>query len=77
MAGIDKDALVVLMQKDGFADTAFAHAVGISIQYLGDIKKGRRTLKRNPELITKMARALNVPRSMLEQHVCSDGQDAA
>lgn len=64
---IDGNALRVLREKDRYTATAFAEKVGISLQYLGDIESGRRTLKRNPDLIGRMAEVLNVPRSMLEK----------
>lgn len=64
---IDGSALKILREKDGFTATAFAEELGISLTYLGDIEAGRRTLKRNPELIGKAARILNVPKSMLER----------
>jgi transcriptional regulator with XRE-family HTH domain len=63
---IDGEALRILREKDGYNQAAFAAAVEISPQYLGDIEAGRRTLKRNPGLIKKMADQLNVPMSMLE-----------
>lgn len=63
---IDGEALRILREKDGYNQSAFAAAVAISPQYLGDIESGRRTLKRNPALIKKMADQLNVPMSMLE-----------
>lgn len=67
MAGIDSEHLQKLMEKDGSNVANLAPRVGISRQYLGDILSGRRTLKRNPELIGKLAEALNVPRSMIER----------
>ena len=39
------------------------------MQYLCDIEEGRRTLKRNPGLIKRIAEALNVPTSMIEHRV--------
>jgi len=64
---IDGAALRVLREKDGYTATAFAERLGISLTYLGDIESGRRTLKRNPELIGRFADVLNVPRSMIER----------
>lgn len=63
---IDGAALRILREKDGFTATAFAKELEISLTYLSDIELGRRTLKRNPDLITRAARLLNVPTSMLE-----------
>lgn len=64
---IDGPALRILREKDGYTATAFAKALGISLTYLGDIEKGKRSLKRNPELIGRAADLLNVPRSMIER----------
>lgn len=70
---IDPEALAVLLDKDGWRHKKFAAAVDISPQYLSDILAGRSKLGRSPELITSMARTLNVPRSMLESRR-GDGQ---
>lgn len=35
------------------------------MQYLCDIESGRRLLKRNPDLIRRMASLLKIPTSML------------
>lgn len=64
---IDGPALKVLREKDGYSRTDLAKRLNISLQYLCDIEDGRRTLKRNPGLIGRMAEALNVPRSMIER----------
>lgn len=61
---IDATALAVLREKDGHSKTSLALAAGMSLGYLSDLESGRR--KGNPEIITKLAQALNVPRSMLE-----------
>ncbi len=66
---IDHEALTILREKDGYTKTAFAHEVGISLQYLCDIEKGRRNCK--PNVIQTMARVLNVPISMLEKRRAS------
>lgn len=63
---IDGAALRVLREKDGYSASAFAERLGISLTYLSDIELGRRTLKRNPDLIGRAADLLNVPRSMIE-----------
>lgn len=65
MAGIRSDHLRVLREKDGQSQKELAKAVGISLQYLCDIEAGRRTLKRNPGLVLRLAEALGVPVSML------------
>ncbi len=66
---IDAEALTILREKDGYTKTAFAQRVGISLQYLCDIEKGRRNCK--PNVIRSMAEALNVPVSMLEKRRAS------
>lgn len=63
---VDSEALAVLLDKDGWRHAKFAAALDISPQYLSDILAGRSKLGRSPELITKMAQKLNVPRSMIE-----------
>lgn len=62
---IDAVALAVLREKDGHSKSSLAEAAGMSLGYLSDLESGRR--KGNPEVITKLARALNVPRSMIEK----------
>lgn len=71
---IDPTALLVLREKDGSSKTRLAAAAGISLGYLADLESGRR--KGNPQVITRLAAALNVPRSMLERRRF-DGDDAA
>lgn len=65
---IDGSALKILREKDGYSLSAFALKVGVSLSYLMDIESGRRTLKRNPGLIKRMAEALDVPMSMISTH---------
>jgi transcriptional regulator with XRE-family HTH domain len=62
---IDPVALVVLREKDRSSKTHLAKRAGISLGYLADLESGRR--KGNPEVIGKLADALNVPTSMLER----------
>lgn len=64
---VNTEALKVLREKDGRSSASMAEALGISLQYYCDIEAGRRTLKRTPALISRMAEVLNVPRSMLER----------
>lgn len=45
----------------GFTIKQFADELGISRQYLADIERGHRLLKRRPDLITKMSQVLDVP----------------
>lgn len=63
---VDSEALKVLLDKDGWQHANFAREVGISPQYLSDVLAGRSKLGRSPQLISAMAKALNVPRSMIE-----------
>lgn len=65
MVEIDPVALVVLREKDRASKTQLAKKAGISLGYLADLESGRR--KGNPEVIGKLADALNVPTSMLER----------
>jgi transcriptional regulator with XRE-family HTH domain len=67
MAGIDGAAVRVLREKDGQSATEFAERVGITLKYLSDIERQQRNLRRNPGLIKRMAEALNVPISMIEE----------
>lgn len=62
---IDPVALLVLREKDGHTKTSLAKAAGMTIGYLADLESGRR--KGNPVVIAKLAKALNVPKSMLEK----------
>lgn len=61
---IDPVALAVLREKDGHTKTSLAKVAGISLGYLADLESGRR--KGNPVVIGALAKALNVPRSMIE-----------
>lgn len=69
MTTINGSAVQILREKDGNSRTEFATRLGISMQYVCDIEAGRRTLKRNPGLIKRIAGALNVPTSMIEHRV--------
>lgn len=62
---IDATALAVLREKDGHSKTSLATAAGLSLGYLADLESGRR--KGNPDVIARLASALNVPKSMLER----------
>ena len=72
---INGNAVRILREKDGASRTQFALLVGISMSYLCDIEEGRRTLKRNPGLIKKIAETLNVPMSMIEHR--APGEEVA
>lgn len=64
---IDGEAVSILREQGGWTATAFAAEIGISLTYLGDIEKGRRTLKRNPPLRKLIADTLGVPQRMVER----------
>jgi transcriptional regulator with XRE-family HTH domain len=66
MAAIDGEHVRILRVRNGESATDFAGRIGISLSYLGDIETGRRTLKRNPALIKRIADELKVPISMIE-----------
>jgi transcriptional regulator with XRE-family HTH domain len=63
-------ALRVLREKDGHSLTSLAKAAPdangkpMSLGYLSDLENGKRTP--SPAIIKRLARALNVPMSMLE-----------
>ena len=71
VTGIDHRALVKAMDKSAVTPKQLADSLGLSLQYVCDITAGRRTLKRNPELRRRMAKALDVPTHWIEH------QDAA
>ena len=64
---IDGEAVAILRVQGGWTATALAAELGISLTYLGDIEKGRRTLKRNPPLRKRIADTLGVPQRMVER----------
>lgn len=74
MAGIDGSHVRILRERNGESATDFAKRLDISLTYLGDIETGRRTLKRNPGLVKRIADELAVPISMIEHRV--DGETA-
>lgn len=67
---IDPVALAVLREKNGDTKTGLAERAGMSLGYLADLESGRR--KGNAEVIAKLAAALNVPKSLLEQRRIAD-----
>lgn len=67
-------ALTVLREKNGDSKTSLAERAGMSLGYLADLEKGRR--KGNPDVIARLAVALNVPKSLIERRRCCH-QDAA
>lgn len=68
---IDKDALIKWREARGYTKTQFAKDAEISVQYLGDIEKGRSRLERSPDLILRFAQLLNIPHTYL--HYRQDG----
>ncbi len=68
MPAIDPEALVKAMDKSGVTPRQLATQVGKSLQYVCDIRSGRRLLKRNPELRKQIALALDVPPHWIEHH---------
>lgn len=67
MAAIDPAALTKAMNLAGVTPRRLADEVGVSLQYVGDLRTGRRTLKRNPELRRRIADALSVPVHWIER----------
>jgi transcriptional regulator with XRE-family HTH domain len=67
--GVNKDALTAIRSKDGMTKKQLADAAEISLQYLCDIEAGRRGAK--PDVLKRIAGALNVPVSAIEQRVAS------
>lgn len=74
---IDGAAVKVIREKDGASRTEFANRVGISMTYLCDIEEGRRTLKRNPGLIKRIAEGLGVPTTMVQKSAPGEPVEAA
>lgn len=66
MAAIDPVNLVKAMDMAPMTAAQLAEACEISVQYVCDIKVGRRRLKRNPALRKKIATALGVPQHWIE-----------
>lgn len=68
MPAVNAQMLNDLIESKGWTKVAFKTEVGISLSYLSDILSGKRgcTLERNPELRRRMAKALNVPTSVIE-----------
>lgn len=71
MAVIDHEALRDWLEAKGWDGryNDFAAEVGISPQYLSDIVGGRRTLKRRPDLIRRIADVLDVAVTRIESRV--------
>jgi transcriptional regulator with XRE-family HTH domain len=56
--------LRVLREKDGHSLSSLSRESGVSLGYLSDLENGKR--RPSAPVIAKLARALNVPKSMLE-----------
>ncbi|WP_195166917.1 helix-turn-helix domain-containing protein [Mycobacteroides abscessus] len=67
----------VVREKDGSSPTDVHKRSGISLSHLSDLENGRRLP--TPEMLKKIARALNCPVSVLERkrRVDDDGNDVA
>ena len=75
MTALDPAALRKAMELSGTTPTQLAKDLDLSLTYVGDMTSGRRTLKRNPALRTRIAKALNVPIHWIERP--SKTEDAA
>lgn len=69
--------LRVYRNKDGMSLTALHKTTGLSLSYISDLERGRQLP--SADAITKIAKALNVPVSVLERsrNVDADGNDIA
>lgn len=65
---IDPGHLQKAMDDAPITPTELAKKVGISLSYMVDILKGRRTLKRNPQLRQRLAEEIGCPRFWIEHH---------
>lgn len=72
MAAIDGEHVRIIRERNGDTCSALADRLGISLTYLSDIELGRRTLKRSPGLVKKIAEELGVPTSMIERRTAAD-----
>lgn len=54
------------MEGAGKTPKMLADDIGMSLTYVCDITAGRRTLKRNPDLRARIAKAIGVPRDWIE-----------
>ena len=68
---IDPEAFVKAMERAPITPTQLASAVGVSLSYIGDIRKGRRNLARNPALRLELAKAIGVPVHWIEQQAAA------
>jgi hypothetical protein len=75
MSAIDPVGLRKAMELSGTTPTQLARELDLSLTYVGDMTSGRRSLKRNPALRSRIAKALNVPIHWIERP--SKTEDAA
>lgn len=68
MSSIDPAGLAKAMERAPITPKRLAEELDLSLTYTCDIIKGRRTLKRNPELRRRIARVLDVPQHWIEHH---------
>lgn len=61
VAGIDHVSLTKAMDKAGMTPKQLADDLGLSLQYVCDIRNGRRKLKRRPDLVKQIAEKIDVP----------------
>lgn len=62
---VDNVVLAVIREKNGDTKTSLAERAGLSLSYYADLESGRR--KGNPDVIAKLAAALNIPKSVIEK----------
>ncbi len=61
---INGEVLRAIREAQGWTQTALATEAGLSSQYVNDIEAGRRKGS-NPEVVTALAQALKVPKSVI------------
>lgn len=74
---VDGEHVRIIRERNGETASQLADRLGISLSYLVDIEAGRRTLKRSPGLVKKLAEALGVPTSMIERRTPADDEAVA
>lgn len=66
MSGLDPSKLRRAMDTAEVTPVELARSVDVSVQYVTDMRAGRRRLKRSPALRRRIADALGVPRRSIE-----------
>lgn len=61
---INGEVLRAIREAQGWTQTGLAIEAGLSSQYVNDLEAGRRKGS-NPEVVTALARALKVPKSVI------------